>query len=257
MRVLVLGKRGMVAHIMIMYLRERGHDVDSISLRNEVDFRPKDGYDVVINCIGILVADSEKNKAEAVYFNSYLPHMLEEWYRYTDTKVIHISTDCVSDGDFYGRTKALGEIENDKDLTLRMSLIGADMKPSGTGLFNWFMRQEGEIDGYVCAIWNGITTLQLAKSIEQAMDLVGIYNLVPAKGMSKYDLLQTLNYEFDKNLIIKPVELGRDKTLPPGDKIPIPTYRTMLKEMKEWIYEHPETYSHYMCKENIKSESQR
>lgn len=252
MKVLVLGKRGMVAHLMIMYLRERGHDVDSMSLRNEVEFNPKEGYDVVINCIGILVAESEKNLAEAVYFNSYLPHMLEDWYKYTDTKVIHISTDCISDGDFYGRTKALGEIENDKDLTLRMSLIGADMNPDGTGLFNWFMKQEGEIEGYVCAIWNGITTLQLAKSIEQAMDLVGIYNLVPAKGMSKYDLLRTLDYEFDRNLVIKPVELGRDKTLPAGHGIPIPSYRTMLKEMKEWIYEHPETYSHYLCKQDTK-----
>lgn len=247
MKIVVIGASGMVGHTVAKYL-EKDHEIVRLSLRGNVEYRPPGDEDLVINCAGLLVDECETYLDDAVYVNSYIPHMLEDWYMYSETKVIQISTDCVFDGTFYGRTKALGELENDKDLTLRMSLIGADSKPEGTGLFNWFMKQEGKIEGYEKAIWNGITTLQLAKSIIPAMDLVGIYNLVPEQGISKYSLLMMLNHEFDRGLEITPVKMGRDKTLPAGDVIPVPSYRTMIKEMKGWINEHPETYSHYLRK---------
>ena len=37
------------------------------------------------------------------------------------------------------------------------------MKEDGIGLFNWFMKQEGTINGYTEVIWTGVTTLTLAK----------------------------------------------------------------------------------------------
>ncbi len=197
MNILIIGEHGMVAHVMYMYLKEQGHNVKALSIRdqelNEINFGG--GYDLVINCVGILVEESYKNLDKAVLYNAYLPHLLEAYYKDTNTKVIHISTDCVHDGTFYGRSKALGEIENGKDLTLRMSVIGADKNPDGTGLFNWFMKQENEVDGYEYALWNGITTLQLAKSIVPAMRLTGIYNLVPKRGVSNttYSECSTMN----------------------------------------------------------------
>lgn len=248
MKILVLGKKGMVAHIMALYLKEQGHKVTSVSLRDR-DLRSVkwfNNYDLVINCVGILVHESLTDMDMAVLYNSYLPHFLEKIYEATNTKVIQISTDCIYDADFYGRTKALGEIENKKDLTLRMSVIGPDLDPKGGGLFNWFMHQKGEVGGYEHAIWNGITTLELAKSIEKAKDLVGIYNLVPEEGISKFELLKKLNIIFDRGLIVTPIEQGRDKTLPAGDVIELPDYETMFKEMKEWINEHPKEYSHYI-----------
>ena len=58
-----------------------------------------------------------------------------------------MSTDCVfrktgsysetsfRDGEtFYDRSKALGELENNKDLTFRNSIIGPDMSERGIGL---------------------------------------------------------------------------------------------------------------------------
>jgi len=247
MKIFILGQYGMVAHTMIMYLSEQGHDVKAVSLRdvNLEDYEWPMGYDLVINCVGILVKESEENKDMAILYNSYLPHLLEKRYEDTKTKVIHISTDCIVDKDFYGRTKALGEIENTKDLTLRMSVIGTDLSKDGTGLFNWFMQQKKSIDGYEYAMWNGITTLQLAKSIEKTIGMTGIYNLVPPYGMSKYNLLRVLNEVFERKLIINPVEQGKDKMLPPGDKIALPSYETMFNEMKEWIDEHPALYAHY------------
>ncbi len=250
MKIMVLGKNGMVAHMVALYLKEQGHEVKSLSLRNKSLSVLRVGYeyDIIINCVGILVEESERERDYAVYYNSYLPHFLEKMFEKSGTKIIHISTDCIVDNDFYGRTKALGEIENDKDLTLRMSVIGPDKNPEGTGLFNWFMKQSGEIGGYEFAIWNGITTLQLAKSIEQARYLVGIYNLVPKKGITKYDLLRMLNFTFNRNLKIVPVEKGVNKMLPPGDKIDIPSYETMINEMKEWIDEHQKVYGYSLRK---------
>lgn len=69
---------------------------------------------------------------------------------------------------FYDRSKALGELEDDKNITLRNSIVGPDINAEGIGLLNWFMQQSGEIKGYTKALWTGQTTLQLAKTMEVA-----------------------------------------------------------------------------------------
>ena len=49
----------------------------------------------------------------------------------------------VLDGEtFYDRTKGIGEVNNDKHITFRNSIIGPDLKKDGIGLFNWFMQQK-------------------------------------------------------------------------------------------------------------------
>ena len=53
------------------------------------------GFDVIINCIGILNKDAEDNPHKAIWFNSYFPHLLESLTKNTKAKVISISTDCV------------------------------------------------------------------------------------------------------------------------------------------------------------------
>ena len=95
-------------------------------------------------------------------------------------------------------TKNLGEIEGPKDLTIRTSIVGPDLNPSGIGLFNWFMKQTDPIKGYDHAIWTGVTTLALAQAIEifSKGDLSGIYHLVNAQTISKYELLQLFNRLF-------------------------------------------------------------
>lgn len=282
MKLLVLGAGGMAGHVVATYLHEAGYDVDTISARNKLDdstilldvtnksqletYLKSNHYDAVINCIGILVQQSDKRPDLATYLNSYLPHYLEFFYHDKKTKIIHLSTDCVFSGLnppyqekseydghlFYDRSKALGEIKNDKDLTFRMSIIGPDMQKEGVGLFNWFMKQSGETSGYTKAIWGGITTIELAKGIDAALktDLRGLYHLVPDENISKFNLLKLFQETFDRtDIILKENDaVALDKTLintRTDFDYSVPNYKTMISEMATWIKNHPDLYPHY------------
>ena len=146
MRFLVCGCNGMAGHTISLYLKERGHYVfgfdikksnliDSVAGdatdRSFVENLIKNGnYDSIINCIGILNKAADDKKALATYLNSYFPHLLAELTEGTRTQVIHMSTDCVFSGEkgeykeldfqdgktFYDRSKALGELNDDKNI---------------------------------------------------------------------------------------------------------------------------------------------
>lgn len=282
MKVLVLGATGMAGHTISIYLKEANHDVTAFSRKKfiycdningditDFDFLKNvieiGNYDAVINAIGILNKDAEYNKSLAVILNSYLPHYLSDITKKMETKVIHMSTDCVYSGNiggytetsfrdggtFYDRTKALGELENAKDLTFRNSIIGPDLNENGIGLFNWFMKQEGQINGFTKAIWNGVTTLTLAKAMEKALEenLTGLYNLVNKESISKFDLLKLFNeYMKDDTITIltsDAVEVNKTLISTRNDfSFVVPSYEQMVKEMKEWIENHKELYPHY------------
>lgn len=289
MKILILGGAGMVGHTISIYLKEKGYDVIAFS-RSIVNYCNSisgditdfdnlkkiilDGrYDAVINAVGILNENAEKNKSAAVLINSYLPHFLSDTTKNMDIKIIQISTDCVfsgkiggysekffKDGEtFYDRTKALGELENDKDLTFRNSVIGPDMNENGVGLLNWFMKQNGQINGFTGAIWTGVTTLTLAKAMEKAIqeNLTGLYNLVNNETISKYELLKLFNkYMKNDAIVILPSDkLSVDKSLVNNRtdfSFKVPGYEIMIKEMKEWIDSHKELYPHYFKKGLIK-----
>lgn len=282
MKFLVFGCNGMAGHMISLYLKERGHIVygfdrtapkyvdgiagdarDTESVRKLI----VDGkYDSVINCIGILNQFAEKNKALASFLNSYFPHFLAEITEGTDTQVIHMSTDCVFSGKrggyteddfrdgetFYDRSKALGELEDDKNITLRNSIVGPDINSAGIGLLNWFMKQEGEINGFTKAMWTGQTTLQLAKTMEvAAMEKAsGLYNTVPENSISKYDLLRLFNhYLRDDTVRINPIEgINADKSLKRTRfdfEYLIPDYEVMVAELATWMKQHKNMYPHY------------
>lgn len=281
--VLVLGSTGTAGHVITMHLSKNSYfKVFNLSHRNKLneksvtidvmDIEKFGAYldslslDVIINCIGILNQFAERFKDKAVFLNSYLPHYLEYKYKNTNTRIIHLSTDCVfsgkdggyteasfRDGDrFYDRTKAIGEVINDKDLTFRTSFIGPDLNRYGIGLFNWFMRSSGEINGYVNVYWSGITTIQLAKAVEMAIlsNMSGLYHLVPDSKISKYELLKKLKFKFNrKDLVINKYE-GKhtDKSMINTRKdflYRVPAYDIMIDEMKEWIETHKSIYPHY------------
>ncbi len=282
MKFLILGATGMAGHTIAIYLKEQGHAVRVFTrnpfpyaeaIRGDVtDFETlreliqKDNYDAVINCVGILNKDAERNKYQAVLLNSTLPHYLSNITSQMTTRVIHISTDCVFSGKmgnyredsfrdgetFYDRTKALGELENDKDLTFRNSIVGPDMKHEGIGLFNWFMKQHSPVKGYSRAMWTGVTTLTLAKAMEKAATdgLTGLYNLVNNRSISKLNLLRLFNAHFKNNRVpIQPDEhLVVDKSLVNSRtdfSFHVPSYEQMIQEMKNWVDSHRELYPHY------------
>ncbi|MBR3419156.1 MAG: sugar nucleotide-binding protein [Oscillospiraceae bacterium] len=282
MRFLILGCNGMAGHTISLYLKEQGHDVFGFDLRpsgliestagNAMDadlIRDLVGinrYDSVINCIGLLNQFAENNRSGAAYLNGYLPHYLAQLTEGTDTQIIHMSTDCVFSGKrgqyteedlrdgetFYDRSKALGELEDDKNITLRNSIVGPDMNPDGIGLLNWFMKQEGPVNGFLGAIWTGQTTLQLAKTMEAAAETKahGLFHTVPAESINKYELLNLFNHYMrnDRIQIIPVDKIVADKSLKRTrfefDYL-IPDYEKMISELADWMRKHKVLYPHY------------
>lgn len=282
MKILVLGVSGMAGHVIAIYLQECGHDVAGFA-RRKVSFVPSVAgdaadasflrefilsgqFDAVINCIGVLNHSAAEYKERAVYLNAYLPHFLADITSNTSTQIVHMSTDCVFSGKtgnyiesslrdgetFYDRSKALGELEDGKNITLRNSIVGPDINPEGIGLLNWFMRQEGEIQGYTKAMWTGLTTFQLAKIMEKAIveRAHGLYNMVPNHNISKYNLLCLFNrYLRNNTVMIHPFDdFNVDKTLVRTrfDFMPdVPDYETMVRELAEWMKAHVKLYPHY------------
>ncbi len=281
MKILILGENGMLGHVVYNYFKQKNYEV--------VGTRVKDGeivYDayknqealeeiikeqkpnIVINCIGILNQVAEDNKPLAVKLNSLLPHYVDSLSEKYDFKFIHVSTDCVFDGikgnyneeclpdatSFYGRSKALGEINNNRNVTLRTSIIGPDFNPNGIGLFQWFMNQTGTINGFSKVMWTGVTTIQLAKAMEKAIEnnVTGLNHVVNNKTISKYDLLKLIKEVFEKDIEIKKEEqTASEKTLVRTEKsfdFEVPSYEEMIIDMKEWVKEHKKIYTNIEIK---------
>ncbi|WP_339611131.1 sugar nucleotide-binding protein [uncultured Planktosalinus sp.] len=283
MKFLVFGSEGMAGHMISTYLIEKGHTVTGFSRNNILtqhntiigdatnpEFVKKiiidNDFNVIINCIGLLNQFANENQTMAVYLNSYFPHFLVSITENLKTQVIHMSTDCVfsgkkgkytetdyTDGEsFYDRSKALGEISDSKNLTLRNSIVGPDIKESGIGLLNWFMKQEGPIKGFTNALWTGLTTLELAKIMEIASinKSTGLINMVNNVSISKYDLLNLFNKHLrNDEVIIEPYEdYYVDKSLVRTNfslDYEVPSYETMVSEMAEWMKSHKNFYPHY------------
>ena len=188
MRVLVLGASGMLGSAVMRVLSEKkdweifgtvrsgsvtrhfspqiaegllpGCDVENhdalVSVFNKV--KPA----VVINCIGLVkqLADAD-NPLLALPINSLLPHRLAGLCELSGARLIHISTDCVFNGDrgayveddvsdatdLYGKSKYLGEVYFPHTVTLRTSIIGHELQ-NPHGLVEWFLEQKDRCHGY-------------------------------------------------------------------------------------------------------------
>jgi len=281
-RVLVLGATGLIGHQVCLRLKQRSDyqlfhmakqrrfDDDTVLLdaRDEyklekkiVEIKP----DVIVNCMGILISEANSNPEHAIFLNAYIPHRLKGIANQCGAKPIHISTDCVFSGkkghykesdikdadDIYGRAKALGEIIEAPHITLRTSVVGPELK-DGEELFHWFMSQQGSIKGYTKALWSGVTTLELAKAVEWAIEhsISGLYHVTNGKPINKYELLMLFKKYTKKDIQIEAVA-GRvtNKTLVDTrqelDAI-IPDYDDMVRDMVGFMKAHPDLYSQYM-----------
>jgi dTDP-4-dehydrorhamnose reductase len=282
-KILVLGANGMAGHVITIGLRESFSNYDVISvarsnslikptflldISNFIDLEKlihKVVPDIIINCIGLLNKNAEDNPEKAILINSYLPHFLESITKLSKIKIIHISTDCVFSGKegnylessfkngvgFYAQSKALGEIINNKDLTIRTSIIGPEINNNGIGLFHWYYNQTGQISGYTNALWTGVTTIELLRAINASIkeNLTGLYHLVNNQKISKYDLLNIINDEFKRDVIIlKDSKYKIDKSLlntRSDFSFRVKEYRDMLTEVNKWVKKHKIIYPHY------------
>lgn len=274
MKLLILGGKGMAGNMMTSYFSEksqyevfytsRSHnetkenhfhlDITNLSKLEEIIERIQP--DVVINCIGILNNNATNNPLLALQVNSFLPHQVAKLAERFNGKLIHISTDCVFSGtkgsyvesdkpdgtSIYARSKQQGEIISDKHLTIRTSIIGPELKEDGIGLFLWFMKQVGKINGYKEVYWNGVTTLELAKAIEDMINnnVTGLFHLASESKISKLSLLRLIQEVFDKKdvEVIPDSNVVLDRTLKNTREdylYKVPPYKDMLIELKEWM----------------------
>lgn len=177
MKIAILGSNGMLGSSITKKFRNTKLSVDEF-IRPMFDAEKPDlsllnGYDYVINCIGIIKPyihdDNSTEVMRAIKVNAEFPHLLAK----LDSKIIQIATDCVWDGergkykesdkhnaiDVYGKTKSLGEVCADNFLNLRCSIIGPEKK-NFLSLMEWFLHQpkNASVNGFSNHLWNGLTT---------------------------------------------------------------------------------------------------
>lgn len=170
--------------------------------------------DVVVNCVGLIKQlESAKDPIPAIQVNALLPHRLLSVCRVAGARLIHISTDCVFDGqkgsyreadssnayDLYGRSKYLGEIADAEDaITLRTSIIGHELG-SRNGLVEWFLHEQGTVKGFKEAYFSGLPTVELAHLVRDLVipraDLHGLYH-VSVDRISKFELLTLVSQSY-------------------------------------------------------------
>lgn len=197
---------------------------DFVSLRKTIlDHSP----DLLINCIGIIKQIPLANDSIAsISINALFPHQLARLCRESGSRLIHVSTDCVFNGqkgnysekdasdatDLYGKTKFLGEVVYPHCVTLRTSIIGHELKGK-YGLIEWFLSQKGRIRGYTNAIFSGFPTVELSRIIGDFIipdeSLSGLYQ-VSSEPISKFDLLGLVSKRYGKEIEIEPYDEVRE-----------------------------------------------
>ena len=280
-KVLIIGAAGMAGHMIYYYLKDSNkydlyttvHNTklsdDSIicDVRNEkllenVVQMIKPDY--IINAVGALIKESMNNPANAILLNSWLPHTLSYLALKHHSKLIHISTDCVFSGkkgnyavddfrdadDIYGRSKALGELINERDITIRTSIIGPELKTNGEGLFHWLFTTDNQMYGFTNVYWSGITTYELAKIISRFLNQfkAGIYNISPANPISKHELLVLVNDKFKlgKRIIPESSKKSNKVLISSLDKtFEISNYESMITELFLFMKKYKVSYNFY------------
>ena len=242
MKVLVLGGSGMLGHKLVQrwqdefdvwttlrgavsdYERfaifDRSKTIEGISV---LDIRAVESVvlevkpDVIFNAVGVVKQlPTAKNAVITLLINSVLPHQLQEIAGEVGARVIQISTDCVFEGtrgnygesdrpdavDLYGKSKHLGELTDDRCLTIRTSIIGRELA-TAHGLVGWLLGNRGRrVKGYANAIFSGFPTIVLADIISSLIrdhaDLSGLYH-VSSDPINKFDLLNLIkeHYKID------------------------------------------------------------
>jgi dTDP-4-dehydrorhamnose reductase len=264
--ILVLGSNGMLGHKMVERLQVYFSDVigasradfDATNAASVRSLLLRHRPQVVVNCVGVIKQRNQEAKL-SLAVNAGFPHLLQYACYEQGAYLVHFSTDCVFSGsrgqytegdkpdaiDVYGVTKCFGEIRDaDNALTLRTSIIGRE-RSNYHGLLEWFLRQEGTVNGYKNAIFTGVTTNWLSDVVAELLPhqrnrkrLHGLYQ-VAAPPVSKFRLLQMFQEIYNQKVEVIPVsEPFCDRSLK-GDKfqqatgIVTPDLKTLITEQKD------------------------
>ena len=230
MKIIVFGSTGMLGNYVYKVLSEK-YIVITIT-RKEFDIEndlwskldnllQKEYNDVqtIINCAGVISQSCPTlDYKKYIRINTLFPHKLQELSVKYNYKFIHITTDCVYDGQkgnyietdvhsepgIYGVSKSLGEPEN--ACIIRTSSIGEELL-NKKGLLEWLISQENkEINGYANHLWNGVTCLTLSEIIktiiEKNLFWEGIRHIYSPNIVSKYELCVYINEIYNLNISI-------------------------------------------------------
>ncbi len=190
--------------------------------------------DIIINCAGVIPqASKQRGLNTRLYFtiNSLFPVILSQLCDKYESKMIHITTDCVFSGregnynensihdeiNDYGLSKSLGELC--KATIIRTSIIGEEVN-NKRSLLEWVKSNSGkEINGYTNHFWNGVTCLQLAKIVEKIIlenkFWNGIRHIFSPRSVSKFELVSMINSAYNLGIKINKFETETciDKTI--------------------------------------------
>jgi len=283
-KVLVLGASGMVGHVLALRLKEFPEEFEVFTAsRNQTNCHCDFELDaanfnelrsllelikpeVCINAIGVLNRAADDLEISQK-LNTDLPLFLSNLGIERSFQLIHISTDCVFSGkrgnysemdtpdayDNYGLTKIAGEQIDPRQLVIRTSVIGPEIRPQAVGLFHWFTSQEGAVMGYENVIWTGVTTLTLADAIIHAIsnNTQGLLQLVNNNSISKWALIELIHSNFpNKTRVITPtsIPVSNKSLLNTREdwKFEVPPYSQMMTELRDWMERYPALYGFYL-----------
>ena len=237
MKILILGHRGMLGHMVLRYLSTK-NNLELITTNERwpsekfMDFLLDFDGDFVVNCIGAI-----HQKTNEFKINVDLPIWLDTINK--KYKIIHPGTDCESDNDEYGISKKQASEylrKKGKDTKIiKASIIGPELS-SHKSLLDWFLNSEGVVSGYTQAMWNGNTTLEWANACLQLIndwDMWDIETTIKSYCISKFELLKEIADVYETNTEIKlDASVVADKCLVKGkQRNPI---SIQLKELKEF-----------------------
>jgi dTDP-4-dehydrorhamnose reductase len=178
----------------------------------------------IVNCIGA-IPQKPFGASEMLFLNSTFPHMLSNFCKEKDIRLIHISTNCVFSGnkslcneldipdatDTYGLSKYKGEPSY--GLVIRTSIIGFE-KNTKYGLMEWYLQnKDKEVFGYQDNYWNGVTTYELSNILYDIIEKrnipnTGLWHIYSEQTVSKFDILSYLRAKFECGPIIQPISNG-------------------------------------------------
>lgn len=272
MKILILGSTGMLGSAVGNHFENTNHTTFLTFRNKDVAYGKRQiffstsmpfamlkphKYDYVINCIGTIKPFMNANPRAARFINSVFPWDLAEWCNKEQSKLIHITTDCVYSGnilpnlaykesnphdalDDYGKSKSLGEPIDDC-MVIRTSIIGEEIHKNAS-LVEWAKSQKGkEVKGFTNHFWNGITTKTYAvvvqQIIEQELWQKGLFHVYSSNIVNKLQMVQTFDKKFNLNLKIIPFEpqngcnraLASEKDL--VGKLNIPTVEDQIMAM--------------------------
>lgn len=262
-KIALFGSTGMAGSAISFHLQSLGFEVQNFPrkifdiLLSSVSELNLAGIDFVVNAAGMINRREKDidfaNQARIV--NTNFPLALADVCARRRIPMLHISTDCVFDGqkgkytetdavsvkDLYAETKYLGEPEN--AMVLRLSMVGPE-QINFYSLLCWFLRQKGECAGYTNHHWDGLTTIQLAEVIadivEKDLFQNGLFHIY-STDITKQNLLELFKRYFQKEIEIHPVAAAqvRDMRLRTNhsrflDRLNIPSLDNQIKHMVKY-----------------------